>query len=98
MKRSPIKRTQISRRPSSKQRKELAERSKLKKTLLEEGPHDEAGNPLCNHCKKLPDFRGLQLVHLKSIGMGGRKGMTTRENCEVWCAPCHFGADGHNTE
>ncbi len=95
MKWNGINRTPISRRPSSMQRKELVARSRLKKALLEEGPHDEAGNPICKHCRKRPDFRGLQLVHLKRLSSGAK---TTKENCEVWCAPCHFGADGHNTE
>jgi len=92
MKRKPI------RRVSDRQKAELALRRRLKAELIREGQHDEAGNPLCNHCGGYPDFRGLQLVHLKAVGMGGRKDATTRENCEVWCAPCHFGPDGHRTE
>jgi len=88
------------RKVSAKQKKEIALRSRLKKELLAEGPHDEADNPLCWHCRGYPDFRGLQLVHLDPIGMGGciGKTKTTRENCEIWCAPCHFGPDGHRTE
>ncbi|KKM64736.1 hypothetical protein LCGC14_1498390 [marine sediment metagenome] len=76
------------RQVSKKQTKELALRKKLKGELIAEGPHDEAGNPLCNHCKKRPDFRGLQLVHKTPLSRGGK---TDRKNCEVWCAPCHFG-------
>ena len=83
------------RKVSKKQQKELALRSKLKLLLLVEGPHDEADNPLCWHCGKRPDFRGLQLVNLVALSLGGK---TTRENVEIWCAPCHFGPDGHRTE
>jgi len=48
---------------------------------------------LCQHCGKKPDFRGLQEHHLKLRSRGGKKGET-----EFWCAPCHFGPDGHRTE
>ena len=89
MNRTPI------RRVSNKQKAELALRRRLKTQLIREGPHDDSGNPLCQHCGGYPDFRGLQLVHLKSLGTGGK---TTRENCKIWCAPCHFGPDGHRTE
>ena len=82
----------MSSRQQIERRKELALRAKLKKELIAEGPHDEAGNPLCYHCKKRPDFRGLQLVHKKRLSQGG---LTSRGNCEIWCAPCHFGEDGH---
>ena len=80
---------------SPKQKKELALRARLKKLLLAEGPHDEAGNPLCWHCGKRPDFRGLEMVHLKYLSTGGK---TTHLNCEIWCCPCHYGPDGHRTE
>jgi len=77
---------------------ELAERRRLKAELLKECPRDQAGNILCPRCKKRPDFRGLQLVHKKSLGSGGK---TTRANCCIRCAPCHFGHGepwSHKTE
>ena len=80
---------------SDRQKVELARRRWLKAELLEEAPRDEAGNILCGKCGRRPDGRGIQLVHLKSLGAGGK---TTRVNCRLWCAPCHFGPDGHRTE
>jgi 5-methylcytosine-specific restriction endonuclease McrA len=89
MKRTPL------RRVSKKQNRELARRSRLKKELLRDGPKDGSGRNLCQHCGNPPDWRGLHLVHIISLAQGGK---TTRENCELWCAPCHFGPDGHRTE
>ncbi len=86
-----MKRSPMSRKPSPKQVLELAARTKLKKQLIAEGPHDPAGVPLCAKCKGYPDFRGLQLIHLKSLGSGGK---TSRANCRVWCGSCHFGPEG----
>ena len=87
MKKSPIPKV------SKKQKVELARRRKLKKELIEEF------GERCMRCGNLPDFRGLQLVHKDPIGMGGRSiTRTTRENCELQCAPCHFGPGGHRTE
>lgn len=88
MKRTPL------RRVSKRQSRELARRSRLKKDLMRDGPKDGDRN-LCFHCGNLPDWRGLHLVHKISLAQGGK---TTRENCELWCAPCHFGPDGHRTE
>lgn len=86
-------------RDQVKRRKaELAERRRLKEELLKECPTNEAGERLCPRCKKRPDFRGLQLVHKKSLGSGGK---TTRANCCIRCAPCHFGHGepwSHKTE
>lgn len=89
MKRTPLIKV------SNKQRQELALRSKLKRELLAEGPRDLAGNPLCWKCKRRPDFRGLQLIHKIRLSQGGQ---TTKANCELWCAACHFGSEpgGHN--
>ena len=89
MKKSPI------RKVSKKQAKELYLRRKLRSLLLVEGPHDEVGNPLCWHCGKKPDFRGLEMVHLQYLSQGGK---TEHGNCEIWCCPCHYGEDGHRTE
>lgn len=83
MKRTPI------RRVSDRQKGEIARRRRLKVELLQEFGDD------CMHCGGRPDFRGIQLVHKIPLGRGGQ---TTRENCELWCAPCHFGPDGHRTE
>ena len=50
---------------------------------------------LCMHCGNLPDWRGLQrhhLIHRSALGKN------TKDNVELWCAPCHFGPDGHRTE
>jgi len=80
-----------------RRKEELARRRKLKVELLAECPTDDLGRKLCPGCKKLPDFRGLQLIHVKSLGSGGK---TTRENVLIRCGPCHFGFDpgGHKTE
>ncbi len=48
---------------------------------------------LCQRCHKKPDWRGLQNHHLE-WGSGKRKYSKT----EQWCAPCHFGENGHRTE
>ncbi len=100
MKRTPLRRvTPLRRTPlakvNKKQGKELYQRRKLKRLLLKEGPQTENGWPLCWHCEKLPDWRGLELVHLIHLSAGGK---TEHQNCEVWCVPCHKGSDGHKTE
>ena len=79
-----------------RRKEELAHRRKLKLELLAECPRD-GDIILCPRCLKRPDFRGLQLVHIKSMGSGGK---TTRDNCGILCAPCHFGfgPGGHRTE
>lgn len=77
---------------------EYRARRKLKAKLLAECPEDEAGNKLCPRCKRRPDFRGLQLVHKEHLGMGGRKGLTTRVNCLILCARCHFKDEHHINE
>jgi len=83
-----MKKTRI--RPISKKKaKEYREGSKLKKQLVEES------EGLCMHCGCGPDERGLHLVHLEFLS---HCGPTNRENCEVWCARCHFGPEGHGTE
>ena len=96
MRKSPINKV------SKKQAKELYLRRRLKSLLLVEGPHDEAGNPLCWHmdapkaeCNGYPDWRGFGLVHLKYLSQCGK---TEHKNCEIWCYPCHNGPDGHRTE
>jgi len=83
MKRTPI------RRVSDKQKAELALRRKLKAELIAEFGDD------CMHCGGRPDWRGIQLIHKIPLSRGGK---TSRENCRIWCAPCHFGPDGHRWE
>ena len=50
---------------------------------------------LCEHCGHRPDWRGLHPHHVIYRSRGG---IETEENEELWCAPCHFGPDGHRTE
>ena len=102
LKRSPIlrkpgqilKRVSIAKQ-SKNQKVELARRRKLKIELLKECPVDSSGRKICPKCKKLPDFRGLQLIHKIALSRGGK---TDRTNVEIQCAPCHFGHKGHRTE
>ncbi len=82
---SYLKRTPIN-KVSKKQAKELYLRRKLKKLLLAEGPHDEEGNPLCWHCEKLPDGRGLAMHHEEYLS---QMGATRRDNCILMCYNCH---------
>jgi 5-methylcytosine-specific restriction endonuclease McrA len=94
LKRSPIRRkagvkhTTAYYERKKERREELARRRKLKAELLAECPTDDQGRRLCPKCLRIPDFRGLQLVHKKPLSTGGE---TTRENCVIRCAPCHFG-------
>ena len=74
---------------------ELKLRSALRAELLEELPVNEHGEQICPKCLRKPDWRGFQMVHKVSLGRGGK---TTRDNCAIWCTPCHFGPDGHRTE
>ncbi len=83
LKRTPLKKV------SSKQAKELALRSKLKKDLLEE-QIAEHGYTFCMTCKTRGDFRGLSLSHIIALSRGGK---TTRENCLIECYPCHEAAE-----
>jgi len=88
----PPTRAQVKRR-----KEELARRRKLKRELLLECPRD-GDVILCPRCLKRPDFRGLQLVHKVALSACGK---TTRDNCVIRCAPCHFGHGepwSHRTE
>ena len=71
MKRIPLK---------QKQKKELAQRRKLKRELLEEC------RGLCMTCATKGDWRGLSLSHIIALSRGGQ---TTRKNCLIECYPCH---------
>jgi len=83
-----MKRTLL-RKVSNKQRAELVKRRKVRAEL------EQQANGHCQNCGRLPDWRGLQMHHKKKLSQGG---VTSLENCELWCAPCHFGKDGHRTE
>lgn len=47
-----------------------------------------SGN-LCEICRGIGDFRGLQMCHLKNKGMGGTKKVETAEDLLHLCAYCH---------
>ena len=83
MKRSPIKRVG-----------KVGRRNRADKTRITPGLKAKSGGR-CMHCGRWPDWRGLQR-HRKVYGSQG--GWYTEENTELWCAPCHFGVDGHRTE
>lgn len=89
MKQTPLKRKKPLRQVSPKQKAELAKRRKVRAEL------EKQAQGRCQHCGRLPDWRGLQMVHKIPLSQGGK---TTIENCELWAAPCHFGPDGHRTE
>ena len=80
MKRSPINKV------SSKQMKELALRSRLKKELIEESGY------LCMTCGSNGFPLGLSLSHIIPISRGG---LTNRENCLIECIPCHDKYEKH---
>ena len=71
----------MSRRPSSKQQKELRLRTKLKKKLIAEMEY-----PHCMTCGGTGFPLGLTLSHIIALGRGGK---TTRKNCVIECYPCH---------
>ena len=74
---------------SFKQKAELELRRKVRSELLRQA----MGR--CQRCGEAPDWRGLQLHHLIHLSKGGK---TSKENCQLRCAPCYFGVDGHRTE
>lgn len=86
MKRSPLKRKTAIRRVSTKQKKELALRSKLKAELIAE----YGGR--CMTCGGKGDWRGISLSHIIALGQGGK---TTRENCILECGNCHSTYEKH---
>lgn len=89
MKRTPLKRRAPLCKISIKQKVELSRRRKVRLEL------EQRARGHCEHCGHLPDWRGLQMHHKKKLSQGGK---TSTKNCELWCAPCHFGQDGHRTE
>jgi hypothetical protein len=101
IRRSPIRRKAVVKHTAAfferkKERQaELYRRRKLKAELLLECPTDSQGRRLCPLCGKLPDFRGLQLVHKKALSAGGK---TTKDNCCILCAKCHFVTYHHEKE
>lgn len=89
--RNPLRRSPLRPRSTRAASDFRAER-RLKSELI-----SESGG-LCQHCHRRPDWRGLELVHKKAKGQGGK---TNRQNCEVWCFPCHYGPQaqgGHGSE
>ena len=74
-----LKKTPL-RQVSSKQKTELARRSKLKQEYMvrTEGH--------CMTCGSTGDWRGLSLSHIVPLSRGGK---TTRENTLLECYPCH---------
>ncbi len=74
---------------SEKQKPELALRRKVRAELMAKS------DGRCQKCGRLPDFRGLHMHHKTHLS---EKVITDTENCELICAPCHFGAEGHRTE
>lgn len=89
MKRTSLKRKTPLRKVSIKQRAELAKHKQVRTEL------EQQANGHCQKCGRLPDWRGLQMHHKKKLSQGGK---TSIVNCELWCAPCHFGPDGHRIE
>jgi 5-methylcytosine-specific restriction endonuclease McrA len=69
-----------------RRKEELARRRKLKAELLLECPTDDQGRKLCPGCKKLPDFRGLSMHHVRFLSQGG---VTLRDNVLILCYSCH---------
>ena len=53
---------------------------------------EETGG-ICPVCQRPPDWRGLQICHIRNKGMGGSKERDTIENVRVKCARCHFRDD-----
>ncbi len=49
----------------------------------------ERAGGCCMQCGRVPDFRGLQMHHLKLKGMGGTKKPDTAAGLAVLCAGCH---------
>ena len=80
---------------SDKYNRELSRRRRLKAKLLEDCATDSQGRKLCSMCEKLPDYRGLSLMHIKALSQGGR---TSKKNCRLACFSCHNGPKGHRTE
>ena len=79
MKKTPLNRV------SSKQSKELALRSKLKKQMMDEQV-EERGYSYCMTCDTTGDWRGLSLSHIIALSRGGK---TERGNLLIECYPCH---------
>jgi 5-methylcytosine-specific restriction endonuclease McrA len=42
----------------------------------------------CEHCRELPDFRGLEIHHLTPKGMGGTHEEYEDNELEVVCGKC----------
>lgn len=80
---------------TDRHKREIAKRRKVKALLLARCKTDSEGRRLCPLCGRLPDWRGLSLMHIKPLSLGGK---TTLKNCRVGCYPCHNGIEGHRIE
>ena len=49
--------------------------------------------PLCEKCRGIGDFRGLEYAHWPPKGMGGTKRRYTKDNMKLLCAKCHHVGD-----
>ncbi len=87
MQKSPLKKRKGLAKVSPRQKIELSLRDKVREELFRTCKKKN-GQPLCQKCDKPPDWRGLHLIHLKALSLGGE---TSVKNCRLWCAPCHFG-------
>ena len=94
MKKSPLKRRKGLREVSPRQEQELDLREQVRQELIKK-LKVKNGQYLCMRCDKPSDFRGLQLVHVRALSLGGK---TSIENCRLWCASCHGGKNpgGHD--
>ena len=65
---------------SDKQKVEIQKRKDLKAELM------KTWNGICPDCNERPDFRGVCLIHKKSLAQGGQ---TDALNTYLGCFKCH---------
>ncbi len=94
MQKSPLKRRKGLRKISPKQEVELDLREQVRQELIKK-LKVRNGQYLCMRCGKPADFRGIQMVHVRALSLGGK---TSVENCRLWGACCHGGKNpgGHD--
>jgi len=68
-----------------KRQRELKLREKVKAELIFE-QLEGSGHVYCTACRKLPDWRGIDLSHIVALSQGGK---TTKENTLLLCRDCH---------
>lgn len=76
-----LKRSPMNKKPSPRQARELAARTRLKKELMAEQEY-----PHCDICGGSGFPLGLTLAHIEPLSRGGK---TTKANCDIECIPCH---------